>query len=290
MKGWIRLNHPKIKALRRIRSKYWLPGENFLQKIVKSVGNLAENGDVIAVSEKAISTALGLLVDEATVKPSLNAKILASLCMRIVWGFILGPACRLKPETWRRLRSYPKVEGAKHKQLALEFGGPLQALRFGSEAGIDASNLPVSYVCLPLPNPAKIAEKIHFALKAEANIDAAILIVDSDKTFSFRSLHLSPTLTGFNGIRSGGGILYYVLGRVFKLNPRSTPKALYPPDALSVEDALEAAEVAHQAMGAGAGKTVWDMAERFRVNLTGVTWSMLMKIRHYPIVILRLKR
>jgi F420-0:gamma-glutamyl ligase-like protein len=43
-------------------------------------------------------------------------------------------------------------------------------------------------------------------------------------------------------------------------------------------------------MGAGAGKTVWDMAERFQVNLTGVTWKMLMKIRHYPIVVLRLSK
>ena len=290
MKGWIRLNHPKIECLKRIRSKYWLPGENFLAEIVKSVRKSAQSGDIIAISEKAISIAQGLMIDEAGVKPSLNARVLASLWMRLAWGYLLGPICRLKPETWRRLRGYPIDEGAKHKQLALELSGPLQALRFGSEGGIDASNLPASYVSLPLPNPMKIAEKVHYALKAEAGIDAVILIVDSDKTYSFRSLHLAPTPTALRGIKSGGGILYYVLGRLLKLRPRSTPKALYPPEALNVEDALELAEIAHQAMGAGAGKTVWDMAERFGVNLTGVTWNMLMKVKHYPIVILRLKR
>ena len=290
MKGWIRLSHPLVERLRRVRAGYWLPGTDYALRTAEAIRGIASNGDVLAISEKAVSTALNLIVDEAKVKPGMAAKILASLWMRGVWGYLLGPICRLKPQTFRRLRGYPRREGARHKQLALERAGILQALKFGSEGGIDASNLPASYVSLPLPNPDQAARRIHETVKQKLKIEVSVLIIDSDKTYSLRCLHLAPTPTGLKGFKTRGGIFYYALGRLFKLKPRSTPKAWYPRDRLTVEEALELAELAHQAMSRGKPKTVWDMAEDFGVGLTEVTWAMLKKVAHYPIVVLRPKK
>ncbi|MHC1590358.1 MAG: coenzyme F420-0:L-glutamate ligase [Candidatus Hecatellaceae archaeon] len=290
MKGWVRLNHPLVERLCRVRTSYWLPGTDYALRVAEAVKGKASDGDVIAVSEKAVSTAMNLTVDEAGIRPGMPARMLASLWMRLGWGYLLGPLCRLKPQTFRRLRGYPREEGARHKQLALEKAGILQALKFGSEGGIDASNLPASYVSLPLPNPAYAARRIHEAVRSRLGVEACVLIVDSDKTYSLGCLHLSPTPTSLKGFKTGGGIFYYVLGRLFKLKPRSTPKACYPGGRLTVEECLELAELAHQAMSRGKPKNVWDMAESFGVGLTEVTWLMLKRMAHHPVVVLRLRK
>ncbi|MCK4434088.1 hypothetical protein KAU92_01260 [Candidatus Bathyarchaeota archaeon] len=56
---------------------------------------------------------------------------------------------------------------------------------------------------------------------------------------------------------------------------------------ISVEEALKIALIANRVRGFGAGKTVWDMAEKFKVGLTGVSWKMLETVKHKPIVIIR---
>jgi F420-0:gamma-glutamyl ligase-like protein len=55
----------------------------------------------------------------------------------------------------------------------------------------------------------------------------------------------------------------------------------------NVEGILEIAKIANKARGFGAGKTVWDMAETFKVSITDVTWEMLVKVEHKPIVIVK---
>jgi F420-0:gamma-glutamyl ligase-like protein len=52
---------------------------------------------------------------------------------------------------------------------------------------------------------------------------------------------------------------------------------------------LTLANVSHRVRGHGAGRTVWDMAKRFGVGLTEVTWDMLRLVDHYPIAILRVE-
>ena len=81
--------------------------------------------------------------------------------MRIAWGYPVGIMCRFGQRLLNRLRNYPLESGSRHKQLALEQAGVLQALMFGSEGGIDGSNLPFSYVSLPLENAGEVADEIH---------------------------------------------------------------------------------------------------------------------------------
>jgi F420-0:gamma-glutamyl ligase-like protein len=273
--------------VRRVHTKYWKPGTGYLDEIGNALKDIVEDRDIVAVSEKAVSVALGNIADERRVNPKFSARLLAKFWMRVVWGYILGYLCHLKISTVRRLRRYPLLEGARHKELVLERVGMLQALRFGSEGGIDASNIADSYVCLPLNNPVKKAKEIYEKILTETGKSVIVMIVDSDKTYSLRNLHLSPTKTSLPRIFCRGGFLLYLAGRVFKLKPRSTPKAVFPPDVMTVEEALHIAEVSHHVRGHGAGRTVWDMAERFNVGFTGVSWQMLLNLRHYPIVIVR---
>jgi F420-0:gamma-glutamyl ligase-like protein len=76
---------------------------------------------------------------------------------------------------------------------------------------------------------------------------------------------------------------------MFRLKRRATPLAVAGCE-VSAEAALEIAEIANRARGFGAGRTVWDMAERFKVGLTEVSWEMLATVKHKPIVIVRSKR
>ena len=77
-------------------------------------------------------------------------------------------------------------------------------------------------------------------------------------------------------------------GRSLKLKKRATPLAISGPQ-ITTEEALEIARIANRTRGTGAGRTVWDMAKTFNVNLTDVTWKMLDSVKHRPIVIIRPK-
>jgi len=277
----------KLKTL-AVRTRYWRPGEDFLQEIAAAVRNRVDDGDVVAVSEKALSTATRSVLDESTVKPGLAARIIAKYWMRWVWGYFLGPLCRLRLENLHRIRNYPLREGSSHKQVALEYGGVLQALHWGSEGGIDASNLPYSYVSLPLREPDKLARMIRKHIADNLSKEVTVIITDTDKTYSIGGFCFTPRPKPMRGIRAYGGFLAYVLGRALKLKRRSTPLAISGCE-MSVEEALDIAEAANRSRGSGAGATVWDMAEEFEVQLTGVTWEMLEKVEHRPVVIAKLR-
>ena len=160
---------------------------------------------------------------------------------------------------------------------------------FGSEGGIDGSNLPYSYVSLPLNNPYQLAEEIRQEIWLKLKKNVSVIIVDTDKTYSVRTFHFTPRPRPMKGIHSFGGITAYIIGRMFKLRKRSTPLA----DAgrrLQASETLKIANIADRARGPGSGATVWDMAARFKVAVNGVSWEMLSKIKHKPIVIVRKKQ
>ncbi|MDH5783860.1 MAG: coenzyme F420-0:L-glutamate ligase [Candidatus Bathyarchaeota archaeon] len=272
-----------------IVAPYWKPSEDFLQMIINSVRGKIDDGDFVTVSEKAISTALGNILDESIIRPSLLARFLAKYWMRLIWGYVLGLLCHLRKKTIRRFRAYPIREGSAHKQVALQYAGFLQALMHGSEGAIDGSNLPYSYVSFPLKNAQAVAQQIQNRIKAELGKKVTVMIIDTDKTYSLRNFHFTPRPKPIRGIHSCGGALAYILGRFFKLKHRATPVAIVG-SKLSTKKALAIAEIANRTRGFGAGRTVWDMAETFNAALTSVTWEMLCKIEHKPIVILRRRR
>jgi F420-0:gamma-glutamyl ligase-like protein len=271
-----------------VESRYWKPGDDYIKDIIEAIENIVEDGDFVTVSEKAVSTALGNLVDEKNVDSSRIARFIANYWMQLVWPYILGPVCHLRQKTIEFLRSYPTEEGSRHKQLALEQSGFLQALMHGSEGAIDGSNLPYSYVSLPLENAQKIAQELRQRIRSELEKNVSVAIVDTDKTYSLKGFHFSPRPKPLKGIHSFGGFLAYVAGRSLKLKKRATPVAVAGSQ-ITTEEALEIAKIANRTRGTGAGRTVWDMARTFNVNLTGITWKMLDSVKHRPIVIIRPK-
>jgi F420-0:gamma-glutamyl ligase-like protein len=272
-----------------LTTSYWRPGENHIERIIEALRGKIQDADIVAVSEKALSTAAGNIVDESRIYASLLAKFLAKYWMRLLWGYPLGIFCHLRRSTVRRLRGYPLEEGAKHKQLALTRAGFLHSLMHGSEGGIDGSNLPYSYVSLPVKAPEELAEQIRQAIFTELRKKVTVMIVDTDKTFSFMGFHFTPRPVSTRGIRSFGGIVAYTLGRFLKFKRRATPVAISG-STIDAETALNVADLANRKRGSGAGRTVWDMAEAFDVPLTEVTWQMLDRVEHKPVVIVRPRR
>ncbi|MCK4313910.1 coenzyme F420-0:L-glutamate ligase [Candidatus Bathyarchaeota archaeon] len=269
-----------------IATRYWRPGENYLEKIIKGVKGRILDGDFIVVSEKAISTAMSNIVDEELIEPSLAAKLIAKYWMRIVWGYVLGPLCHYQERPLRCLREYPLEMGSRHKQVALQQAGFLQALMFGSEGGIDGSNLAYAYVSLPLNNAEEVAEKIRKQIRLKLGKIVSVMIVDTDKTYSFCGFHFTPRPKPMKGIHCFGGFITYVVGRVLKLRKRPTP-IVFVGCKISVEETLKISDIADRVRGHGAGKTVWGMAEKFKVELAGVSWEMLETVKHKPIVLIR---
>ena len=269
-----------------LRTGYWKPGTGYLCEIVSAVNGKIVDNDFVIVSEKAISIAKKYVVDEAFSEPTCTAKFLATKWMHIGWGFILGVVCGFGQRLLSRIRDYPAEIGSRHKQIALQRCGFMQALMFGSEGGIDGSNLPYSLVCLPLKDALKEAESIRIKIFDSTGRNVTVIIADTDKTYTFFNFHFTPRPTPMRGIQRGHGLIAYLLGRVLKLRRRPTPIAVAGQQ-LSAEEALTIANVADRARGPGSGATVWDMAARFRVAKTEVTWRMLDSVTHKPVVIVR---
>lgn len=278
----------KYKAL-AVTTKYWRPGENYLKEIINGVKGKVSDKDFVVVSEKAISTATSNIVNENTIKPSLCAELIANYWMQTVWGYILGPLCHFRERLLQYLREYPAEMGSRHKQVALQQAGLLQALMFGSEGGIDGSNLAYAYVSLPLSNADEIAKKIRKQIRLTLGKKVVVMIVDTDKTYSFENFHFTPRPKPIKDIHSFGGFITYAIARMFKLKKRPTPIAVAG-GKVNIEEALKIANIANRVRGFGSGKTVWDMTEKFKVGLTGVSWEMLETVKHKPIVIVRKSR
>ena len=272
-----------------IATSYWKPHENYLCKITEALRGKLLDGDFVVVSEKALSIVAGCIVDEALVEPGRNAKFIAGVWMRVVWGYGLGVLCGFGGRLLRRLREYPSESGCRHKQVALERAGLLDALMFGSEGGIDGSNLAYCYVSLPLGDAEGFAQRIRRCIREELGCDACVVIADTDKTFRFGNFYFTPRPNPMRGIHSLGGVVGYVLGRGLRLKRSSTPLAVVGGRCVLAGEALTVTNIADRVRGVGSGATVWDMASRFGVAVDGVSWDMLGSVSHKPLVIVRKK-
>src|SRR5665648_144996 len=249
-----------------ISTSYWKPTENYLDRVTEALDGRIRDGDFVVISEKALAVATGNIVDEATVKPSRNAKFIADFWMRTMWGYCFGYLCGFGQRLLKRLREYPLESGSKHKQVALEHTGLLQALMFGSEGGIDGSNLAYSCVSLPLSNPDEFADEIQIHLFKRLGKKVCVIIADTDKTYKFRNFYFTPRPNPLEGIHSFGGTATYVGGRILHLKRSSTPLSVASYN-LSAGEALKITNIADRARGPGSGATVWDMAARFHIDI-----------------------
>ncbi len=272
-----------------LRSSLWRPGTNFKLEISRLISKVASNGDYVVVSEKALTTALGLLYDEENVKPDLYSKIMTYMLVKVLWGKLLSRICKLSEETRYLLEHYPLDYGSRHKKLVLRLGGILQALKPTSEAGVDTTNIPKTLVSLPLPNPFQVAQEIRDHLAKTLGLNINVVIVDSDKCYKLKGLSLIMTCRKtLLPCSLNLGFLSFLIARMFKkhFSPYATPIGFSPRN-LDVNELLIVSELADRARGYGAGRTLYEVEKTFGVKASEVTWDILNSIPHYPVVVVK---
>jgi len=273
-----------------LRSRLWRPRTDYKRKIAEMIKDVASDGDYVVLSEKALSTALGLLYDESMIPSDPYSKLMTFFIARVLWGRLLSAICKLSPKTMELLKNYPINEGSRHKKLALKIGGLLQALKPTSEAGIDTTNVPGHLVSLPLTKPFKVAHEIRKYIIRELGIDVKVVIVDSDKCYKLKrssSLILSCRSTKLPSMINMG-FLSFLIARSLRrfFSPYSTPVG-FSPLSVNVDELLVISELADRARGVGAGRTLLEVEKTFGVKATDVTWEILDSIPHYPVVVVK---
>lgn len=265
-----------------IETGYIKPNEN-LDSIIIPAKELMKENDYLVIAETPISVSQGRLVDESKYTPSLTAKFLTTVWSKYLWGYILGPLLKIKKRTINNLRRLPE-ETKAHKEVVLQLYGLKHALKPASEAGIDLSNAPGTYVSLLPENPEKVAKEI----KEEIGKEVCVMIIDTDATYMKNGKYFTALPIAIEGIDADNGVFGYVKGQLSQ-NMGSTP--LGCSEKIDVETALKIANIAedYQKSLSTEMKTIHSVKAVLGTEIDEVTIENLDSITHTPAVIIRKK-
>lgn len=263
-----------------IETGYIKPNDN-LNCIIEPAREIMESGDYLVIAETPISVSQNRLVDEAEYTPSLTAKFLTTVWSKYLWGYVLGPLLKIKKRTIKNLRKLPK-ETEAHKEVVLQLYGLKHALKPASEAGIDLSNAPGTYVSLLPENP----EKVACELKNEIGKDVCVIIIDTDATYMKNGKYFTGLPIAIEGIDADNGFFGYLKGQLSE-NMGSTP--LGCSEKIDVETALKIANIAedYQKSLSTEMKTIHSVKAVLGSEIDEVTIEDLDSISHTPAVIIR---
>ena len=265
-----------------IETGYIKPNED-LNVIIEPAQKLMKDDDYLVIAETPISVAQGRLVDESKYSPSITAKFLTTVWSKYLWGYILGPALGIKQRTIKNLRKLPK-ETYAHKEVILQLYGLKHALKPASEAGVDLSNAPGTYVSLLPDNPEQVAKD----LKNKIGKEVCVMIIDTDATYMKNGKYFTGLPIAIDGIDADNGFFGYVKGQLSE-NMGSTP--LGCSEKMDVETALRIANIAedYQKSLSTEMKTIHSVKEVLGTEFDEVTIDDLDSITHTPAVIIRKK-
>ena len=263
-----------------IETGYIKPNDN-LNSIIDPAKEIMEDGDYLVIAETPISVSQGRLIDEAEYTPSLTAKFLTTVWSKYLWGYVFGPALKIKERTIKNLRRLPK-ETEAHKEVVLQLYGLKHALKPASEAGIDLSNAPGTCVSLLPENPEKVAKDI----KREIGNEVCVMIIDTDATYMKNGKYFTGLPIAIEGIDADNGFFGYVKGQLSE-NMGSTP--LGCSEKMDVETALKIANIAedYQKSLSTEMKTIHSVKAVLGSEIDEVTIEDLDSITHTPAVIIR---
>ncbi len=274
-------------------SRLWVPGTDYVREAVRVYRDLMKPGDIIVFSEKAVSVSMGLIYDESRVKPSLIDEALACIVERLLWLKLLNRFFERR-ESIELLLKTPLKLLAKHKKSVARMCSPIHILKPFSECGVDATNLPYQYVALPLKNAYEVASEARSAIESIVGFRVNVLIVDSDLCFKprgFKCLAIATRDSCVKGIVNLGGVSYLLckvlLRKMFLEFP--TPVA-YDGFWYGLEGILKISRLADKAFGPGVGVTLQEASSRLRLGLTSFTWRDLASQKHYPVVLVRVRK
>lgn len=264
-----------------VKTRYIKPNEGF-EVIIRRAGPLLKNNDFLVISETPIAIAQGRIYDILKYKPSLSAIFLAEIWSKFLWGYFLGPIFRIKSRTIKNLRKLPP-EARNLKEFILRHYGWLHALKPSSEAGVDLSNVPDTYVA-PLPkNPKNVAKYISKEILERWNKKVTVVIVDTDATYKVFGKLITSLPIAVRGIKSNLGFLAYLLGRFGK---KIGPTPIASSKELPVTKLIKISKIAEKIQEKfNTFETVYDMEEFF--GREDVDIKMLNTIKHVPAVIIR---
>lgn len=263
-----------------IETGYIKPNDN-LDVIIEPAKKLMKDNDYLVIAETPISVSQGRLVDESKYSPSLTAKFLTTVWSKYLWRYILGPALGIKKRTIKNLRKLPK-ETYAHKEVILQLYGLKHALKPASEAGVDLSNAPGTYVSLLPDNPGNVAKE----LKKKIGKEVCVMIIDTDATYMKNGKYFTGLPIAIEGINADNGFFGYVKGQLSK-NMGSTP--LGCSEKIDVETALKIANIAedYQKSLSTEMKTIHSVKDVLGSEFDEVTIEDLDSITHTPAVIIR---
>ena len=263
-----------------IETGYIKPNDS-LDAIIEPAKMLMRDGDYLVIAETPISVSQNRLVDESLYTPSLTAKFLTVVWSKYLWGYVFGPLLKIKERTIKNLRKLPK-ETEAHKEVVLQLYGLKHALKPASEAGIDLSNAPGTFVSLLPENPEKVAKEI----KSEIGKDVCVMIIDTDATYMKNGKYFTGLPIAIDGIDADNGFFGYVKGQLSE-NMGSTP--LGCSESMDVETALKMANIAedYQKSLSTEMKTIHSVKEVLGSEIDEVTIEDLDSITHTPAVIIR---
>ncbi len=270
----------------------WLPGksiDDIANTIYKHYRGFIDRGDIIVLSEKPLAIALGYIYDENLIDidpiSSIMTKITLFLWCRILNNFIVS-------------RSISMICGnidskliTRHKKLAMKIGGIKHFLKPLSEAGIDTSNIPYSYVSLPLRNATKIAMELKERLESRLGIDIDILIIDTDRAFQLKKLDNIAFATRHSEIPGiiDLGFIAYLLGKTLRdiFVEYPTPIA-FTGMWMGLKRILRIAYISDKVMGYGVGRNFIEMMRNLKKDLGEIiSWRDICLYRHRPIAIVK---
>lgn len=263
-----------------IETGYIKPNDN-LDSIINPAKELMKDHDYLVIAETPIAVAQGRLVDESKYTPSLTAKFLTTVWSKYLWGYVLGPLLKIKERTIKNLRRLPE-ETKAHKEVVLQLYGLKHALKPASEAGIDLSNAPGTYVSLLPENPERVAKDI----KKEIGKEVCVMIIDTDATYMKNGKYFTALPIAIEGIDADNGVFGYVKGQLSQ-NMGSTP--LGCSEKIDVETALKIANIAedYQKSLSTEMKTIHSVKAVLGTEIDEVTIEDLDSITHTPAVIIR---
>jgi F420-0:gamma-glutamyl ligase-like protein len=263
-----------------IETGYIKPNDD-LNCIIEPAKEIMEDGDYLVIAETPISVSQNRLVDESKYTPSLTAKLLTTVWSKYLWGYIFGPALKIKKRTIKNLRRLPE-ETKAHKEVVLQLYGLKHALKPASEAGIDLSNAPGTFVSLLPENPERVAKQI----KDEIEKDVCVLIIDTDATYMKNGKYFTGLPIAIDGIEADKGFFGYVKGQLCE-NMGSTP--LGCSEKIDVETGLKIANIAedYQKSLSTEMKTIHSVKSVLGAEIDEVTIEDLDSITHTPAVVIR---
>ncbi len=263
-----------------IETGYIKPNDS-LDSIIEPARKLMKDNDYLVIAETPISVSQNRLVDESKYTPSITAKFLTVVWSKYLWGYVLGPLLKIKKRTIKNLRKLPK-ETEAHKEVVLQLYGLKHALKPASEAGIDLSNAPGTFVSLLPENP----EKVACDIKKDIGKEVCVMIIDTDATYMKNGKYFTGLPIAIDGIDADNGFFGYVKGQLSE-NMGSTP--LGCSEKMDVETALKIANIAedYQRSLSTEMKTIHSVKAVLGSEIDEVTIEDLDSITHTPAVIIR---